>query len=177
MKVWDVIQPGEVTKETLTVNYDTGMNFGGDWWKLVGVSGADGQASVYYSDPQNYQAIIQALEKAATVVFALPGFILGGALGGKAGLMTGDPAATLFGAILGASSGSRAGQSAAEAVNINLERTSDELSNYWRFDLETVDDGQIVSIALNPNMTMEFESNLVMRVLGFLASQTKPLRR
>lgn len=146
VKVWDAIQPGEVTKETLTVNFDTGMTLGADWWKIVCVSGADGQASVYFSDPQNYRSVVEYLERAATGALAVPGAILGAILG----LLDGGISGILFGA--------RVGVGIAEAVNINLERTSDDLSNYWRFDLKTVDDGQIVSIALDPDMTMEFES-------------------
>ncbi|GAB0132949.1 hypothetical protein EsDP_00001369 [Epichloe bromicola] len=138
------------------------MNFGADWWKVVCVSEADGQATVYYSNPDNYRSIIEAFEMAATWAIAAAGAVAGAFLGFQGASSAGAVSPSLEAALTPGYEwgvpGEIVGKVAAEAVNINLEKTSDDLSNYWMFNLKTVDDGQIVSIALNPNMTMDFES-------------------
>lgn len=139
---WGIIQPGEITADSLTVEYNTGeFTTGRDWWVITWYS--KDMKTLYYSNPNNFRNIIDALESVAPDAIAA-------AAGATAGLST-----SLTGP--GAVAAATATAVAAKATTAGLFN-SEGTAGFKQHILRAEDEWQVTEIVINADRTITFKS-------------------
>ncbi|KAL7931288.1 hypothetical protein V8C35DRAFT_310004 [Trichoderma chlorosporum] len=135
-KAFAAIAAGDVSKETLQVEYNTGFfTTGRDWWLITWYS--QDMKTLYYSNPQNYRGTFDAIEQRLTpspeVVFSAA-VVLG-------------PIAFLAGNVL-AMPAAAAAIAAAESATDGMFK-SEETVGFKQHILREEDEGKVTEIIIN----------------------------
>ncbi|KJZ73734.1 hypothetical protein HIM_06852 [Hirsutella minnesotensis 3608] len=114
------VAPGATSDKEFTVEYNTGMfTTGTDWWRVAHVS--DNATMLTYTDPVNFRAQIDWLERTLGEILPFTFWMVGAALGAASGAATAGTT-TGPGTILGGVSGYTVGKVVTYAV-ANSETT------------------------------------------------------
>jgi hypothetical protein len=140
-QVWPALDAHQ-DSNPFTVDYNTGfLTTGRDWWFVSWVS--NDLTEFHYSDPQNFQEILNFLEqRVAPAILEVIGSILGGAV-------VPSPLSPV-----GAALGNAVGVAVSQLL-LNREGTG----GFKQHILRKEDRGQITRITLNPGRTISIRSN------------------
>lgn len=140
---WGIIPPGEIPGDHLTVEYNTGaFTTGRDWWVITWFS--EDLQTLYYSDPNNFRDIIDALENLAPDTIAA----VAGAIAGLGGSWTGPGA-------VAAAAGAAALAKGTTTALFNSESTD----GFKQHILREEDEDALTEIVINADRTITFRSN------------------
>lgn len=149
---WGSLQPGEASSP-MTVEYSTGLlTTGRDWWAVTWEY--SGEERVYYTSPVNFRGLIDWLESAGSVV--IQAALAAAAAAESAGT------ATAAGAAAGA---------AITSMLLNSESTD----GFKQHILRDEDAGQVTSIVINADNTVEWRSPSGTSSTGSSAYGTFPI--
>ncbi|KAF7557474.1 hypothetical protein G7Z17_g744 [Cylindrodendrum hubeiense] len=140
---WGIIAPGELAEDTMEVEYNTGaFTTGRDWWVVTWFNPE--MTTQYFSDPENFRNIIDALEKVAPSAVGAAA----GAIAGLASSWTGP------GAIAARQAAKRVAKMATEQL------TNDESTDgFKQHILRSEDEDELTEIVINEDLTITFKSN------------------
>lgn len=139
---WGIIQPGSSGEGTMEVHYNTGfLTTGRDWWVLTWYT--PDMKTMYYSDPKNFQNILNWFESIAPDAIS-------GAAGAIAGLGT-----SLSGpAAVGAATLAAAAAKATTDQLFNSEKTG----GFKQHILREEDEGAVTEISINADFSITISS-------------------
>lgn len=141
-KQWGIVQPGELTSETLEADYNTGFwTTGRDWWLITWFS-ADMQ-TIYFSDPNNFRSAFDGFDN-----------VIGDIASATAGIVAGSVAA---GTGPGAIAAAAAAAVAAKTVTSTLFN-SETTEGFKQHILREEDEGERTEIVINADRTITFKS-------------------
>jgi len=137
---WGIVMPGQVTEEKMDVEYNTGfLTTGRDWWTVTWYS--PDMKKYYYSAPENFRDIFDAVESVA------PDVIISAAIALSA-LATGG-AATVPAA---------AAAAAVSKATTNQLLNSEGTSGFKQHILREEDEEEITEIVINDDGSIVFKS-------------------
>ncbi|KAM0247905.1 hypothetical protein ACHAQJ_009652 [Trichoderma viride] len=142
-KEWSAVAAGDVSNDSLRVEYNTGFfTTGRDWWFISWYS--QDMKTLYYSNPQNYRGTVDAIERGAS----------GGAIVKAASLLA--PIVIIAGGIVTLPAALAAVATAHSTTDALYE--SADTTGYKQHILREEDEDKMTEIIINEDQTITFKS-------------------